>query len=156
MFVLEALVLTFMTTPLVTWFYPHIFVGELPCRVPTPAIYQSPDNEAVARNQRVTNSGLEEDSKTRFVPDHHIFLPFFGGPDDRLALDFVVQICANPRVRGTVVRLTKCDEVIFSGEAQAVGTEKVGEVLDPKQLEQLNRLTVGSVSLYLSDRGNKS
>src|SRR5271168_81436 len=67
MFVLEALVLTFMTTPLVTWFYPHIFVGELPCRVRTPAIYQSPDNEAVARNQRVTNSGLEEDSKTRFT-----------------------------------------------------------------------------------------
>ncbi|KAG2125208.1 Sodium/hydrogen exchanger family-domain-containing protein [Suillus cothurnatus] len=26
---------------------------------------------------------------------HHIFLPFFGGPDDRLALEFVVQLCAN-------------------------------------------------------------
>jgi hypothetical protein len=25
----------------------------------------------------------------------HVFLPYFGGPDDRLALDFVVQICAN-------------------------------------------------------------
>ena len=37
----------------------------------------------------------------------HVFLPFFGGPDDRLALDFLVQICANPRVKGTVVRMTK-------------------------------------------------
>jgi hypothetical protein len=37
----------------------------------------------------------------------HLFLPFFGGPDDRLALDFVVQLCANPRVRATVLRLTK-------------------------------------------------
>ncbi|KZT09170.1 uncharacterized protein LAESUDRAFT_810813 [Laetiporus sulphureus 93-53] len=37
----------------------------------------------------------------------HIFLPFFGGPDDRLALDFVVQLCANPRVTATVVRLVK-------------------------------------------------
>jgi hypothetical protein len=39
----------------------------------------------------------------------HVFLPFFGGPDDRLALDFVVQLCADPRVRATVVRTTKCD-----------------------------------------------
>ncbi|KAH9999652.1 Sodium/hydrogen exchanger family-domain-containing protein [Russula compacta] len=39
----------------------------------------------------------------------HVFLPFFGGPDDRVALDFVVQLCANPRVRATVVRITKHD-----------------------------------------------
>lgn len=39
----------------------------------------------------------------------HVFLPFFGGPDDRLALDFVMQLCADPRVRATVVRMTKRD-----------------------------------------------
>jgi hypothetical protein len=39
----------------------------------------------------------------------HVFLPFFGGPDDRLALDFVMQLCADPRVRATVVRTTKRD-----------------------------------------------
>jgi hypothetical protein len=39
----------------------------------------------------------------------HVFLPFFGGPDDRLALDFVMQLCANPRVRATVVRIAKRD-----------------------------------------------
>jgi len=38
-----------------------------------------------------------------------LFFPFFGGPDDRLALDFVVQLCANPRVRATVLRLSKRD-----------------------------------------------
>lgn len=38
-----------------------------------------------------------------------VFLPFFGGPDDRLALDFVMQLCADPRVRATVVRITKRD-----------------------------------------------
>ncbi|EMD40223.1 hypothetical protein CERSUDRAFT_112420 [Gelatoporia subvermispora B] len=37
----------------------------------------------------------------------HLFLPFFGGPDDRLALEFVVQLCANPRVSATVVRVRK-------------------------------------------------
>jgi hypothetical protein len=39
----------------------------------------------------------------------HVFLPFFGGPDDRLALDFVMQLCSNPRVRATVVRIFKRD-----------------------------------------------
>lgn len=37
----------------------------------------------------------------------HIFCPFFGGPDDRLALEFVVQLCANPRMSATVVRMSK-------------------------------------------------
>ncbi|KAM6489990.1 Sodium/hydrogen exchanger family domain containing protein [Amanita muscaria] len=39
----------------------------------------------------------------------HIFLPFFGGPDDRLALDFVVQLCENKRITATVVRITKAE-----------------------------------------------
>ncbi|KAG1858827.1 Sodium/hydrogen exchanger family-domain-containing protein [Suillus subluteus] len=38
---------------------------------------------------------------------HHIFLPFFGGPDDRLALEFVVQLCANPKINATVVKMEK-------------------------------------------------
>ncbi|KAG2341209.1 hypothetical protein BDR05DRAFT_991066 [Suillus weaverae] len=38
---------------------------------------------------------------------HHIFLPFFGGPDDRLALEFVMQLCTNPGISATVVRMSK-------------------------------------------------
>ena len=89
----------------------------------------------------------------------HIFLPFFGGPDDRLALDFVVQICANPRISGTVVRMTKSDEIVAgTGEAQAeaLTPEKAGEGFDPKIAEELNRVTVGSVNLlYSSNCENK-
>ncbi|CAL1712212.1 unnamed protein product [Somion occarium] len=45
----------------------------------------------------------------------HIFLPFFGGPDDRLAVEFVVQICAsNPRVSATVVRFVSREDGIAS------------------------------------------
>jgi len=40
----------------------------------------------------------------------HIFFPFFGGPDDRTALAFVVQLCAHPAISATVVRVTKTDE----------------------------------------------
>ncbi|KAH9065205.1 Sodium/hydrogen exchanger family-domain-containing protein [Lactarius vividus] len=49
-----------------------------------------------------------------------LFLPFFGGPDDRLALDLVVQLCANPRVRATVMRLAKRDVKAELGAPEAV------------------------------------
>lgn len=40
--------------------------------------------------------------------NQHIFLPFFGGPDDRLALSLVVQLCAGDSgVAATVVRIKK-------------------------------------------------
>ncbi|KAI0640791.1 Sodium/hydrogen exchanger family-domain-containing protein [Trametes meyenii] len=41
---------------------------------------------------------------------HHLFLPFFGGPDDRLALSLVVQLCLNPCVTASVVRVRKSGE----------------------------------------------
>jgi hypothetical protein len=49
-----------------------------------------------------------------------LFIPFFGGPDDRLALDFVVQLCSNPRVRATVVRVTKRDVRVELAVPEAV------------------------------------
>jgi hypothetical protein len=41
------------------------------------------------------------------ILNQHVFLPFFGGPDDRLALSFVVQLCMHPSVTATVVRMHK-------------------------------------------------
>lgn len=46
----------------------------------------------------------------------HLFLPFFGGPDDRLTLRFVVQLCSNSNISATVVRVKR--------EAASVGSEK--------------------------------
>ncbi|KAJ3568823.1 hypothetical protein NP233_g5458 [Leucocoprinus birnbaumii] len=43
--------------------------------------------------------------------EHHLFLPFFGGPDDRLVLTFLVQLCHNPLVTATVVRIIKTEEL---------------------------------------------
>lgn len=39
----------------------------------------------------------------------HFLVPFFGGPDDRLALSFAVQLCMSKDARATVIRLTKVD-----------------------------------------------
>ncbi|KAG9051034.1 K(+)/H(+) antiporter [Tulasnella sp. UAMH 9824] len=41
----------------------------------------------------------------------HVFLPFFGGPDDRLALEYVVQMCMHPSVSATIIRITKTEVV---------------------------------------------
>jgi len=41
-------------------------------------------------------------------------LPFFGGPDDRVALDILVQICSNKgrKAKGVVVRMTKGEPIV--------------------------------------------
>jgi len=51
--------------------------------------------------------GLSTDQGSSIYP--HIFLPFFGGPDDRLALSFVVQLCMHGVVSATVVRIRQLD-----------------------------------------------
>ncbi|KAI0355306.1 hypothetical protein OH77DRAFT_316224 [Trametes cingulata] len=38
---------------------------------------------------------------------YHLFVPFFGGPDDRLALSFAVQLCMNPAVTATIMKIRK-------------------------------------------------
>ena len=50
-------------------------------------------------------------SGVRFGGPVHVFLPFFGGPDDRLALELVVQLCLNPRMTATVVRMVEREGV---------------------------------------------
>ena len=42
---------------------------------------------------------------------YHIVLPFFGGPDDRVTLEWVVQLCSSVRVSATVIRVRKGDIV---------------------------------------------
>jgi hypothetical protein len=39
----------------------------------------------------------------------HLFLPFFGGADDRLALSMVYQLCAHPNITATVMRMDVSD-----------------------------------------------
>ncbi len=51
--------------------------------------------------------GFSTDHNTSIYP--HIFLPFFGGPDDRLALSFVIQLCMHEGVSATVIRLQRLE-----------------------------------------------
>jgi hypothetical protein len=80
------------------------------------------------------------------IDAQHVFLPFFGGPDDRLALEFVVQLCANPKITASVVKVTKQDDGLIR-ETQPVhsGTEKVP---DSHPVEPEHHFTVTSVRLF--------
>jgi len=65
--------------------------------------------------------GLLTDSSTSIYP--HIFLPFFGGPDDRLALSFVIQLCMHEGVSATVIRLERLEA--DGGSVHTVGDKSV-------------------------------
>ncbi|KAF8165761.1 Sodium/hydrogen exchanger family-domain-containing protein [Crassisporium funariophilum] len=52
----------------------------------------------------------------------HLFLAFFGGPDDRLALKFLVQLCENSSVSATVFKIVKTDELV----PRSTNDEKLG------------------------------
>ncbi|KAG0705818.1 Sodium/hydrogen exchanger family-domain-containing protein [Suillus ampliporus] len=69
----------------------------------------------------------------------HIFCPFFGGPDDRLALEFVVQLCANPRISATVVRMSKS-----SAESGAVEKPSLAHLEEKASLEMPNTVPITS------------
>lgn len=90
----------------------------------------------------------------------HLYLPFFGGPDDRLALEFVVQVCAREGVRATVVRVRKREGGFGEGASTAAAgllhpdaarlvDEKVPDMALENANVRANQLTVASVSFYL-------
>jgi hypothetical protein len=68
---------------------------------------------------------------------YHLLFPFFGGPDDRLALDFVVQLCADIKVTATVLRMVK-QEII-----EEINKPEAARLHD----EPLPHLTIHSVSI---------
>ncbi|KAK0501380.1 Sodium/hydrogen exchanger family-domain-containing protein [Armillaria luteobubalina] len=95
-----------------------------------------------------TDVALFVDQSTPGMPigsSHHIFLPFFGGPDDRLALDFIAQLCENPKTTATIVRVTKRDV-----EA-AVASVKAVHLGDEKATIEHNELTTTSVANTFPD-----
>ncbi|KAH0831858.1 Sodium/hydrogen exchanger family-domain-containing protein [Lanmaoa asiatica] len=79
----------------------------------------------------------------------HLFLPFFGGPDDRLALEFVVQLCLNPKITATVVRMVKREGETDTGR-------RLGEDLEPQSVVHLEDKVDPSEPSELTPHGDVS
>ncbi|WRT69239.1 uncharacterized protein IL334_006223 [Kwoniella shivajii] len=88
-------------------------------------------------------------SSTSFTPGsgQHIFLPFFGGPDDRLALRFVIQLCRHMNVTATIVRVEKPDQDGLEEDDSVQDESTNGGKSESVQIHQAalasNQLTVG-------------
>ncbi|TFK68024.1 hypothetical protein BDN72DRAFT_898460, partial [Pluteus cervinus] len=82
----------------------------------------------------------------------HLYLPFFGGPDDRMALEMVIQICMREGVGATIVRFIKAE-----GSIKAKGRKTEGDSDDDddeeygNKMEDLNRMTVTSAISNFGD-----
>jgi hypothetical protein len=80
-----------------------------------------------------------------------IILPFFGGPDDRVALDLVVQLCCHPGVRARVLRVitTEMDSGPFSKPDEAHIADSVAQGQQIADALRVNNMTLHSVRIFL-------
>lgn len=53
---------------------------------------------------------------------HHVFFPFFGGPDDRVALRFVLRLAQNSNVTATIVEIQSHFDTIEKSESPIVSS----------------------------------
>lgn len=86
--------------------------------------------------------------KTSQADTYKLFVPFFGGPDDRLALAFAVQLCANSKISASVIRIQKSD----GGELTRAGSREKSQIAYDDRAGsplQQNSATIASVSLFL-------
>jgi hypothetical protein len=74
----------------------------------------------------------------------HIFMPFFGGADDRAGLMLVVQLCLNPRITATVVKIEKGDDEMVVSRVSDESDEKVSQEV------VASGYTIHTVSVFLS------
>lgn len=75
-----------------------------------------------ARSPVSVHSGRQNPSPPVTDRGHHIFLPFFGGADDRFALSLVLQMAENEEVTATIIRF-ETDPTFFATAVQGDGAE---------------------------------
>lgn len=90
------------------------FLDTVPCNA---AIFVNqgfgalPRSEPKPLHRVATNLSMRSTAGQPTAPildrSHHIFFPFFGGPDDRVALRFVLRLAQNSSVTATILGITR-------------------------------------------------
>ena len=91
-------------------------------------------------------------STTTFPPGagQHIFMPFYGGPDDRLALRFVLQLCHHTNVTATIVRILKPEAADDEEEeSDEGGRNSTGNRLSMSESMQVHQAALNSNQLTI-------
>lgn len=88
----------------------------------------------------ITNHSLRSDFAAAVTPlmdrSHHIFLPFIGGDDDRVALRFVLRLARSSNVTATIVHLRGSGQVqdeTYEAEKTDLTTKKGSRVVTSAQ-----------------------
>ncbi|KAL4081127.1 Sodium/hydrogen exchanger family-domain-containing protein [Scleroderma citrinum] len=87
--------------------FDHFFGTSSKPNKPVSAIQSQFIRSILAQNKRDVAVFVDKGDRTGTSGPQHILCPFFGGPDDRLALDLVVQLCMSSRITATIVKMTK-------------------------------------------------
>ena len=84
------------------------------------------ETNALARVATTLSLRSMRGSPTSPISDqsHHVFFPFFGGADDRVALRFVLRLARNSSVTATILYITGTDS---RGEISSTVTPSVGK-----------------------------
>lgn len=87
-------------------------------------------------------------------PSHHIFFPYFGGTDDRLALRFVLQLCGNANVTATIVHIVFRKDANVKVPALTVPPIAASSPSDPTARRDLPRgLSLSNVPTVAKEDG---
>lgn len=109
--------------------YNHVIANVMATSPCSTAIFINNGFGAVAQDNQNLNR-IPSMRSLRDAPDdptaplhdrsHHIFLPFFGGLDDHVALNFVLRLAQNPNVTATIIHITgKEDDAASSIDAKS-------------------------------------
>ena len=84
------------------------------------------DGKSVRRmpSMRSLRSSSELPTAPLVDRSHHIFLPFFGGLDDHVALGFVLRLAQNPNVTATIIHIQATDDTASSVEPSEIDVTK--------------------------------
>lgn len=72
----------------------------------------------------------------------HIYLPFFGGPDDRASLELVMQLCRHQGVTATIVRLVRSAEPTEEDRASSDLSKTSSGLTAPESSTPVQHFTV--------------
>ncbi|GAP88396.1 putative potassium:hydrogen antiporter [Rosellinia necatrix] len=110
---------------------------------------------AFSRTVSITSMRSHKEAALPPIADksHHLFLPYIGGADDRVALKFVLQLAKNPNVTATIAHLTLSDD---DDEITAVRESTIVE--DPSSIKATinTEITAQDSSFLATVRSNLS
>ena len=102
------------------------FLAAVPCNAAilvNNGFGAQPRSEPKSLHRVATSLSLRSTAGQATAPimdrSHHIFFPFLGGPDDWVALRFVLRLAQNPSVTATILGITGSEG---SGELHAAGS----------------------------------